>query len=78
MIIIAAWLNNKSGIGHYTRAKKYFDFLKAKKKKVEIITFKNLNSLFTKIKNKKTNVILLDETLGIFVFSLLKIISETE
>jgi len=28
MIIIAAWKNKNSGIGHYSRAKRYFNFLK--------------------------------------------------
>ena len=63
MIIIAAWLNNKSGIGHYTRAKKYFNFLQKRKKKVEFITFVNLSDLFKKIKNRKSNILLLDSYL---------------
>ena len=65
MITIAAWKNDKSGIGHYTRAENYFKFLRTKNKKVEIFTFENLRDLFDKIKYKKNNTILIDT----YVFS---------
>ena len=60
MIIVAAWKSNKSGLGHYTRAKKYFEFLKSKDKKVKFIIFRDLNILLKKIKKKKANIILID------------------
>ena len=60
MIIVAAWKSNKSGLGHYTRAKKYFEFLKSKNKKVKFIIFRDLNILLKKIKKKKANIILID------------------
>ena len=60
MIIIAAWKSKISGLGHYTRSKKYFEFLKNYKKLVKFITFKNLNDLYNKLKDLKQNTILLD------------------
>lgn len=63
MIIIAAWLSKQSGLGHYTRAKKYFDFLRKRKKKVKFITFINLSDLFSKIKRRMSNILLLDSYL---------------
>ena len=63
MIIIAAWLSKQSGLGHYTRAKKYFDFLRKRKKQVKFITFINLSDLFSKIKKRTSNILLLDSYL---------------
>ena len=61
MIIIAAWKNRNSGIGHYSRAIKYFNFLKKKKKDyLKFIIFKNLNDLLFKLKKIKGKIILLD------------------
>jgi len=65
MIIIAAWKNNKSGLGHVSRAKKYFKFLKLQKKRVKFIIFKNPSSLLIKIKDEEKNIILIDS----YVFS---------
>lgn len=65
MIIIAAWKNNKSGLGHVSRAKKYFKFLKLQKKRVKFIIFKNPSSLLIKIKDEQKNIILIDS----YVFS---------
>jgi len=65
MIIIAAWKNNKSGLGHISRAKKYFSFLKLQKKKVKFIIFKNPNNLLFKIKHEIKKIILIDT----YVFS---------
>ena len=60
MIFVAAWRNDKSGLGHYTRAKKYFEFLKKSKKKVKNIIFEDLADLSNKIQYKKGNIILID------------------
>lgn len=60
MIYVAAWRNDKSGLGHYARAKKYFEFLKKNKKKVKNIIFKDLADLLNIIKYKKGNIILID------------------
>ncbi len=59
MIIVAAWKTNKSGLGHFTRAKKYYRFLKLNNKKVFFLTFKDLSTLQKKIKDK-SNTILID------------------
>ena len=60
MIIIAAWKNKNSGIGHYSRAKRYFNFLKKKKFILKLIIFKNLNDLYLKLKKVEGKFILLD------------------
>jgi len=60
MIYVAAWRNDKSGLGHYTRAKKYFELLKKSKKKVKNIIFEDLADLSNKIQYKKGNIILID------------------
>ena len=64
MITIAAWKSSRSGLGHYTRATKYFKFLKSRKKKVQFLKFKSLLDLFNKIK-KRNGCILIDT----YVFS---------
>ncbi len=60
MIVIAAWKNEHSGIGHYSRAKKYYHFLKKKKNIIKFIIFKNLNELYLKLKKINGRIILLD------------------
>ena len=60
MIIIAAWKNKNSGIGHYSRAKKYYNFFKKNKLILKLIIFKNLNELHLKLKKVEGKIILLD------------------
>jgi spore coat polysaccharide biosynthesis predicted glycosyltransferase SpsG len=60
MILISAWKNKLSGLGHYSRAIKYYNFLKLRKKKVNFIVFKNLIDLERKLKNSKAEIILID------------------
>ena len=60
MITIAAWKCSRSGLGHYTRAIKYFKFFKSRDKKVRFLKFKNLLDLYSKIKKKNGSILLID------------------
>ena len=60
MLTVAAWFSHDSGLGHYTRAKRFVRFFKHKKKKVIFFTFKNLEELSDKIQKKTGNTLIID------------------